>query len=1787
MTAILNASSPNAGLRAAGLLLVGASGLALAAPLAANELLFTTSKAVPETGQRTEQRTGLTQVALTGGGTVSIVDAADYRINADGSVDLYEGTVTVAAGPAGEVVVRMPEGVEGRVGGKGSAGNFSARKGGEASGHALTGAVRIGRAGAFERFAAGAMWRAEGARGVRRVVANGVQTQPGGPDAASGDAPSVVAIGGGAGPVAAALNGIPTGFGDQLAAAGASSDILAAARRIEGVAGNPVLDTFPSGDLALLVAAAAQLEGAYGGTPFPAAQADIIRAYLRFLAGGGAGSAFLASYSRFAADYLDLIRSGGLPSSFAVAGAQDVEAWLAYIRRTGAIGSLAARDRVLAEAYLAFLASGGNRDAFARSFTDLTTAYFAFVRGGGDPEAFAGANAATLAQTIAFLRDSGLAVQLTAADRALIDAYIANGGLAFAGQYRAAFADYSAFLASGRRPSEYTAVSQETLRAWLETLASTGLLATVLGERAGFYTDYLAFLRAGGTADGFARLPANIFAGYTVQLDAYFAFLATGRRPSEFTAADIATLQAWLLELQSAGALERFLGDRAAFFADYAAFVAGGGSFDAFAGLPANIFAGYAVQLDAYFTFLAGGRLPSEFTAADLATLQAWLVQLQAAGALERFLGDRAAFFADYAAFVAGGGSVDTFALLPANIFAGYASNLRAFFDFLEAGGVPSGYTLLTPEQIRAYIAALEAAGATGRFLGDVAGFWRDYAVYLAGGGNPDLFAGLPVPPDFPAFAAALNAYAAFLQGGGLPSAYTAEDLAALRSFIDTLVRAGQIEALLGANAGLLSGYFAFLAGGGSPDGFVGLPVYASYISALNAYFAFLQGGGLPSGYAALDAATIEAYLAALAQVQGGLAGIAGLDPFFAEYFTFIIGGGNPDLFAGLPVNGGGGGGPTPPVLAPQFTGALFLASLGGGADTATQATISVTEGGQITNAEVNGATFPVAGQPGGAYDQRNWEVTAAGRFGDAVAYTSYLDKNAGQDSNFVINMVAGVTTAVLPQTGVVSYRLLGGAAPTERRLAAGTEGHFTGNLGIAFGGASPRVGLDFTVASNGTTFASGTTGGAANPASGGLVIDAASRFRGLLSARAIDGPGCTRSNACVSYIEGGLFGEGAAYAGLVYFLNDASDLTAIRFISGSAVFGTAGTALPGLGTVPVVTPPRDPNLPPLLDGYSGGFDPALAPIRIAVAGAFNGNPVWFQEGGFLPGEYALDPDGGLASYRPASASDPRVRGTARTTDIAGNADIVIGRWTDGTMTVPGELLIGPNQGLHYLLTRPVADGFRLNGTGRVDYYLTGATRPTLGDGTLAPGLFEAEMAILLGAEARMALEGSITMPRSGSPYVYTFGTTGGIANPAQSQVLVGLNSSGAFFGSIPGSDNTGNCSNPEICVFNFNAIYAGDADTIGLIYEANTGLPVTNAVLGNRGTRLSGSAIFQAGPVRTVDGGGGAVTPPPYSGTVQGLRVLTTRFGIGSTSIQAYNGSTATFDANGNIATYTNTVGSTAGSGQPLADANLEAGSIGGAVAWARFLDPANAAAPGLVANTGVHTILGAPATNLPMAGTVTYTMIGGTRPTTNEGTAAPGSFSGALAVDFGARRVGIDFNVAIADRAWRIATAGGAANPSNGGLGFSSNGITFFGTPSVTGLNAASCTAGCSGDVIGTLFGAGGAHAGTAYRVIDGSFVARGLGVFAAPGAAGTPTPVVGGASTSASAAQDWSRWTAPAAGSAEPAAIAALAPATGVPAVAAVMVDPADREGAMRQAERLMGGMISFGAGPGEAR
>lgn len=1652
------------------LLLVGASTLAIAAPAQANDYLFTTQSGPLETGQRITQTENLTQISLNGGGTASFTDNAEYQINSDGSVDLYKGTVTIAGRESSPVTLRMPEGVMAEVSGRNSAANFSVSELGEASGHVLSGAARIGRAGNLRRFVEGAMWSASRGGSPRRVIANGAQSVA---DTANPDM-QIAAIGGDAGPVAAAQNGIPITLGEALAAAGASSDILSAARRVEIAVGNPVIETFPTGDFALLITRAAQIEGAFGGTPFPQAQADIIRAYLRFLADGGSGAQFLSSFSAFSIDYLDLIRAGGVPSGFDSVSANDIDAYLAFINRTGALANIAERDRVLAEAYLSFLRNGGNRDLFAASFTDLTNAYFAFIRAGNAPEDFTGASQAVITQTIAFLSQSGLVEQLSAADQALVAAFLANGGLAFTGQFQTALNEYFAFLASGQLPSTYQPIDQATLRAYLETLSDTGLLASVLGDQAQFYSDYLTFLRAGGDVDGFAGLPVNIFAGYAAQLDAYRAFLAAGNLPSDFNSGDPAQLQAFITELQAAGALERFVGADAAFFAAFAAFVEGGGAFDAFAGLNANIFSTYATQLQAYFTFL-------------------------------------------------------------------------------EAGGVPSTYEPLSQALIAQYIAELQAAGATARFLPELNDFYLAYFAFITDGGNPDNFAGLPVPPDFGAFAAALNAYADFLANGGLPADFNGEELSVLASFIAALRDAGELNGRLGANADFLTAYFAFIADGGAPNAFAGLPIYADYVAALNAYFAFLQNGGLPSEYGVLSQEVLNAYLTALAAAQGGLSGFAGLDVFFIDFFAFIQGGGNADDFGGLPVNDG-----RPLNALGDINGWQFARD---GLRVA-RVDAEITDEGRITSLTVYNPS-PVTTD----YSNRDSDLREFGRIGNDVAWTRYFVGSANGQINVSEHLLVGTPATNIPTTGTVQYNLVGGTAPTNRNDTAGSEAYFTGELGISFG-VVPLVGLNFDVLTRTEGYRISTAGGAADPTNGGMGVDGNGRFENQsLGITNLTGTTCT--GFCQAQVFGGLFGDGGSSAGFTYNVFDRGAGNAVQ---GVAIFSGQGDAIDGLGTAP----DNGGNSGAPVVGGVDEFD-----TSVLVAAALS-----YGEEGFTRTSRTNQTD--VSDTGVLNSIGSFGRGTATGDQIIGDEYAIIGRWIDGDIVFPTgarSYTTTANDAAHWAIVSVVDRDFTLSGT--IEYDLLGATTPTYSDGRTAPGSFDGSLVInwLSATQIGFNLSGEVTMPDA--VYAWSF------QRPNFFPRLQGVFESNATIDGVACANN--DC---EAAVsYQFGGANLGERFAMNYNVSIGTDLDI------------GGSALF---------GAPGSFDPENYPGTAtnSGGNNPTSGF-TGTRNNQVYYtfldgslaeafGGTATFD-NGEITQLMSALGTIS-----VNDADIvEAGDLE-SVAWARWTNGTvlsngvlgqNSIALG--ANGGYHLFTGEATTSLPN-GTIAYELIGGTSATDSAGS-QPGSLTGDLAIAFGSvNRVGYDLSMEVGGRSWAVSTNGGAADPGSSEVGLVSGsaGFTFGGTFNSTSGTVAStgdtCAPSCIVNVSGTLYGDNAAYAALTMNVTEvnstGSLGASAIGIFGREDNASAAASAVSAVSAltpnkAPIASIDISRWGGadmPTTSSATTGQVpVGLVPPGGITPPDTASVPARTREAAMRQAQRFMGGSITFSNNGGKVQ
>jgi hypothetical protein len=104
------------------------------------------------------------------------------------------------------------------------------------------------------------------------------------------------------------------------------------------------------------------------------------------------------------------------------------------------------------------------------------------------------------------------------------------------------------------------------------------------------------------------------------------------------------------------------------------------------------------------------------------------------------------------------------------------------------------------------------------------------------------------------------------------------------------------------------------------------------------------------------------------------------------------------------------------------------------------------------------------------------------------------------------------------------------------------------------------------------------------------------------------------------------------------------------------------------------------------------------------------------------------------------------------------------GRWKAGTADLrSGEgvakIELSYWQGLHYLIGVPTVT---MPTQGEFGYTLMGATRPTLSDGSVAPGTFEAAATVRFapGRDTRIALDGKITFEGT----VYTFATPGGLS---------------------------------------------------------------------------------------------------------------------------------------------------------------------------------------------------------------------------------------------------------------------------------------------------------------------------------------------------------------------------------------------------------------------------------------
>jgi hypothetical protein len=538
---------------------------------------------------------------------------------------------------------------------------------------------------------------------------------------------------------------------------------------------------------------------------------------------------------------------------------------------------------------------------------------------------------------------------------------------------------------------------------------------------------------------------------------------------------------------------------------------------------------------------------------------------------------------------------------------------------------------------------------------------------------------------------------------------------------------------------------------------------------------------------------------------------------------------------------------------------------------------------------------------------------------------------------------------------------------------------------------------------------------------------------------------------------------------------------------------------MPGAGGGGAITPP-------VSLAYSGGFNPASARINfITTLTLGNGTQLAGSETGFAATAYTLDASGGMTAYT-RTGGTTRTSGTTTVADVSGNADALIGRWNNGTNTGANPFTLTANQGFHYALVRPVAADFTLPTQGRIDFELLSATRPTIVDGSVAPGTITADMAILLGSPLhKVAFEAQLTMPGAGggANAVRSYATTGGLANPSQSSAVVGSVTGGNFFFSVPGVAGT-NCQTAN-CEMSISAVFAGDSDTVGMTYSARNDEGDAKVLIG--------AALF----------GNGTLTGAAPTSTLLNNQALAyaNRF-IGTDSYA--NAQVRYDDATGAPVGFivSNDEQAALGTAQVA-----QYGNAGTTLYWSRWNSGTPTGTyfgdlPGAIgANGSYHLISGTPATTRPASGTVNYALVGSTAPTFQDERTTAGTMTGSAAVAFGTTpRLGLSLDVAIGGQTYNVATAGGVATPSSSAITIAADN-TFdspFGSLTVTSASSF-CTPTCSAFVDGFLAGTNASHMGLAYAIRNNSnpqtFI-DGTAAFAASagggGGSGTPGIIVG---------------------------------------------------------------------------
>lgn len=402
---------------------------------------------------------------------------------------------------------------------------------------------------------------------------------------------------------------------------------------------------------------------------------------------------------------------------------------------------------------------------------------------------------------------------------------------------------------------------------------------------------------------------------------------------------------------------------------------------------------------------------------------------------------------------------------------------------------------------------------------------------------------------------------------------------------------------------------------------------------------------------------------------------------------------------------------------------------------------------------------------------------------------------------------------ASLPQSGMARYQI---SASTYHDYYSSASG----GLSVLWGGAGSKVGLDlnlFPCTDCRPDYHLLSTGGLDNPSLSEISVRSGTA---TFAGSGIPVPEC-KGAGCQAEVEGFFAGPGADHAGLTYRATDST---------GWVEVGAAAFALTEFTPAQTPTPTPTPAGPVVLS----------APAATTIAYAMND----FGLGIEGPGAAMQAADTQLNGYSltASPAFFAPQRGTATTAEGGGDSLITWGRWTGGTFTGPLSLLaesdprrtFNANQGLHYVVGAETPVG-SLPLSGTATFSLLGATRPTWGDGALAPGTFTGSMAVQWGGASSTMVGANFSVAMPGDA-TYSIVTNGGLANPAASEIAI-VAGTARFSGFLQAPNPGGRAQYSAFCDARVSGFFAGPAaERAGIAYTVGLG----------GSTAISGAAAFK-----------------------------------------------------------------------------------------------------------------------------------------------------------------------------------------------------------------------------------------------------------------------------------------------------------------------------------------------------